>query len=430
MVYTGPQHVEWTETPFPRLVDSRDAIVQVDAATICGTDLHILHGDVPDVRPGRVLGHEAVGTVVEAGAASGRPVGERVLVSCISACGRCRSCRVGRFGLCTDGGGWLLGHHNDGTHAEFVLVPFADTSLHPLPRHVSDDAALMLSDIFPTAYEVGVLNGQVRPGDTVVIVGAEPFGLAAVVTARLFSPGHVISVDPSEFRRETARRFGADTAIAPAATPVATPVATPAVTPAADAVDGTAADPVRALVDRLTAGAGADVVMEAVGTPAAFEACVGLVRPGGRVANMGVHGAKCTLHLERLWDKGITITTGLVDTSSTPALLGMLASGQIDTTPFVTQHFELEDMAAAYQVFAAAGSFHTLKVALTRAVGAEGHAPHAVAAGHRPRDVTHRPAAGPAAASDRPDTPTCPALRHLHPMSPPGWAPSLSRRSS
>ena len=261
--------------------------MRVDATTICGTDLHILKGDVPEVTPGRVLGHEAVGTVVEAGPATGWPVGDRVLVSCISGCGRCRYCREGRYGQCLGGGGWILGHLVDGTQAEYVRVPFADTSLHAIPDGVTDEAALMLSDIIPTAYEVGVLNGQVRPGDTVVVVGGGPIGLAAIMTAQLFSPAHIVAVDLP--RTGWRRRSGS----APMSSS----------TPGATTCD--------AAVSALTAGLGADVVFEAVGIPETFEPCTPLVRPGGHVANIGVHGAAATLHLESLWIKNVTITTGL-----------------------------------------------------------------------------------------------------------------------
>ena len=340
LVYGGPGVRSWEEAPLPDLADDRDAVVRVDAVTICGTDLHILRGDVPDVTPGRILGHEAVGTVVESGSSAGWAVGARVLVSCISACGRCRFCREGHYGQCLGGGGWILGHLIDGTQAEFVRVPFADTSLYPIPDAVADEAALMLADITPTAYEVGVLNGGVGPADTVVVVGAGPIGLAAIMTAQLYSPGHILAVDPSPARRDAAKQFGADTAVDPAE--------------------------VDRVVGELTGGLGADVVMEAVGTPEAFETCTRLVRPGGRVANIGVHGAPATLHLETLWIKNVTITTGLVDTFSTPRLLSMVASGQLPTGRFVTHRFKLHDMTDAYEVFADPTTSHALKVVLTR----------------------------------------------------------------
>ncbi|MGI8460004.1 MAG: zinc-dependent alcohol dehydrogenase family protein [Propionibacteriaceae bacterium] len=342
LVFDRPQQIRWTDVPLPTLQDPRDAIVRVDAATICGTDLHILKGDVPEVESGRILGHEAVGTVLEIGAAvTGVSEGDRVLISCISGCGRCRYCRTGAYGQCIAGGGWVLGHLIDGTQAEYVRVPFADLSLHQVPDTVADTDALMLADIVPTGYEVGVLNGHVSPADTVAVVGAGPVGLAAVMTAKLFSPSHVVAIDLAPARLEAAKLFGADHALR------------------ADE------DPVAAVAE-LTDGLGADVVIEAVGVPDTFELCTRLVRAGGRVANVGVHGRPATLHLEDLWIKNITITTGLVDTYSTPTLLAMLGSGHLQTRHFLTHHFALTDMLEAYRVFGDVGASRALKVALVR----------------------------------------------------------------
>ncbi|MFF5454635.1 zinc-dependent alcohol dehydrogenase family protein [Streptomyces sp. NPDC012950] len=339
-VFQGPGGIAWQDVPDPGVEDPGDAIVRVDVVTICGTDLHILKGDVPEVTPGRVLGHEAVGTVVETGrdVRTVRP-GDRVLISCITACGRCRFCREGRYGQCRGGGGWILGHTVDGTQAEYVRVPFADLSVHLLPSAVDGFDAVLLADIFPTAYEVGVLNGLVRPADTVVVVGAGPIGLAAIATARLYSPGRIIAVDLAASRLEAARKLGADATVAADEGP-------------------------EQLVADLTDGLGADVVMEAVGVPEAFEACTRMVRPGGRVANIGVHGRPATLHLEDLWIKDVTITTGLVDTSSTPMLLHMLAAGRLPAEELVTHRFELAQMEEAYDVFGRAADTGALKVAL------------------------------------------------------------------
>ncbi|MDF2708842.1 MAG: alcohol dehydrogenase catalytic protein [Nonomuraea muscovyensis] len=342
LIYHGPGQRSWEETPDPRLAEATDAIVRVDAVTICGTDLHILKGDVPAVRPGTILGHEAVGTVTATGSSvtTVKP-GDRVLVSCISACGRCRYCRTGMFGQCLGGGGWILGHRVNGTQAEYVRVPFADTSTHLLPEGVSDEAALMLADILPTAYEVGVLNGRVRPGDTVAVVGAGPIGLAAITTAQLFTPSHIVAVDPAPARLEAAKRLGADVVV------------------------GAGDDPAAAIAE-LTGGLGADVTIEAVGIPETFELCTRLVRPGGHVANVGVHGRPAILHLEDLWIRNLTITTGLVDTYSTPALLDMIAAGRLDPTGFITHRFAMDDMAAAYETFADPKSTGALKVVLSR----------------------------------------------------------------
>ncbi|MFH8492820.1 zinc-dependent alcohol dehydrogenase family protein [Streptomyces coeruleorubidus] len=339
-VFHGPGRSAWEDVPDPGVKDPTDAIVRVDAVTICGTDLHILKGDVPEVPSGTVLGHEAVGEIVETGSdvRTVRP-GDRVLVSCITACGRCRFCRDGAYGQCRGGGGWILGHLIDGTQAEYVRVPHADLSVHPLPGALESKDAVLFADIFPTAYEVGVINGGVRPGDTVAVVGAGPIGLAAIRTARLYSPERIIAVDLADSRLDAARRFGAD-----------------AVVPVREEPEQLVAD--------LTDGLGADVAIEAVGVPESFEMCTRMVRPGGRVANVGVHGKPATLHLEDLWIKNVTITTGLVDTSSTPTLLRMAASGRVPTSELVTHTFALDQMEEAYEVFAHAADTGALKVVL------------------------------------------------------------------
>lgn len=343
LVYQGPGEKSWQDVPDPRIVDDTDAIVGVDAFTICGTDLHILGGDVPEVTSGRILGHEAVGTVEAVGrAVTELQPGDRVLVSCISSCGRCRFCREGRYGQCLGGGGWVLGHMIDGTQAQYVRVPFADTSTYKLPSGLTDEAVLMLADILPTSYEVGVLAGRVRPGDTVVIVGAGPIGLAAITTAKLFSPSHIVAIDVAGARLDAAKQVGADVLINP------------------DRDDPL--EQVRAVSE----GLGADVAIEAVGVPATFEMCTRLVRAGGHVANVGVHGKPATLHLEDLWIRDVTITTGLVDTTSTPTLLRLLKNGQLDTTPFVTHHFGFDQILDGYDVFSRPDETRALKVVMTR----------------------------------------------------------------
>jgi alcohol dehydrogenase len=343
LVYHGPGQKAWEEAPKPTLVDDTDAIIRIDATTICGTDLHILKGDVPAVVDGRILGHEAVGTVEEIGSGvKTMKVGDRVLVSCITSCGSCRFCREGRYGQCIGGGGWILGHLIDGTQAEFVRVPFADNSTHPVPPNVSDEQVLMLADILPTGFEVGVRNGAVQPGDVVAVVGAGPIGLAAILGARLFSPSHIVAIDLADSRLEAAKRFGADIV-----------------------VNNGRQDP-DAIIAELTGGLGADVTIEAVGVPATFELAVRLARPGGHVANIGVHGEPATLHLEELWSRDVTITTGLVDTSTTPTLLRLVKSEQLDAAKFVTHNFELDEFETAYDVFSRAADTGALKVVLTR----------------------------------------------------------------
>ena len=343
LVYEGPGAKVWKDVSDPVIRDDTDAIVRVDATTICGTDLHIMKGDVPEVATGRILGHEAVGTVTDIGTGVKTvAVGDRVLVSCITSCGRCRFCREGRYGQCLGGGGWILGHLIDGTQAEAVRVPFADTSTYPVPEGTSDEEILMLADILPTSYEVGVLNGRVQPGDTVAIVGAGPIGLAAILGAKLYSPSHIVVIDLADARLDAAKRFGADVTVNNGVQ---------------DVVD---------VVRDLTEGLGADVAIEAVGVPASFELCTELVRPGGHVANIGVHGQPATLHLESLWSRDVTVTTGLVDANSTPTLLRLVAARQIEPSQFVSHHFDLAAMLDAYDVFSRASETGALKVLLSR----------------------------------------------------------------
>jgi alcohol dehydrogenase len=341
LVYNGPGLRSWEEKPDLTIQDPTDIVVRIDSATICGTDLHILKGDVPEVEPGTVLGHEAVGTVVEIGdAVTTLEPGDRVLVSCITSCGRCPSCKKGRYGLCTGGGGWIFGHLIDGLQAEYARVPFADTSVYKVPDELSDEQVLFLADILPTAYEVGVLNGELGPGDTIAIVGAGPIGLATILTAKLYTPGRIIAIDLADLRLEKAREFGADETI------------------------NSGQEDACARVLELTGGLGADVAVEAAGVPETFELCTEIVRPGGHVANVGVHGHPATLHLETLWIRGLTITTGLVDTFTTPRLLKLIAEGRLDATPFATHRFPLDETMAAYDTFAAAAETDALKVVL------------------------------------------------------------------
>ncbi len=343
LVYHGPGEKAWEEVPDPVIRDTTDAIVRIESTTICGTDLHILKGDTPEVEAGRILGHEAVGTVeaVGAGVTSIRP-GDRVLVSCISACARCEYCREGHQGQCTGGGGWIFGYMIDGTQAEYVRVPFADTSTYRVPEGVADEEILMLADILPTGYEVGVLNGRVAPGQTVAVVGAGPVGLAAITGARLYTPSHVIAIDLADTRLTAAAEFGADLTV------------------------NNGRDDAKAFVQSVTGGRGADVAIEAVGVPETFELCTSLVRPGGKVANIGVHGKPATLHLESLWIRDITVTTGLVDATSTATLLRLVESHQINAARFVTHKFALSDILTAYDVFGRAADTGAIKVMMTR----------------------------------------------------------------
>jgi alcohol dehydrogenase len=341
LVYHGPGQRSWDSVDDPSIIEPTDAIVRIDTTTICGTDLHILKGDVPETTPGTILGHEAVGTVEEVGAGvtTVRP-GDHVLMSCVSACGRCRYCKEGRYGQCLGGGGWIFGHLINGLQAEYARVPFADNSVYQVPAHLSDEQVLFLADILPTAYEVGVLNGTVSPGDVVAIVGAGPIGLAAILTARLHTPGTIVAIDLADSRLESARRFGADLTI------------------------NNGREDAVAKIMELTDGLGADSAFEAVGVPQTFELAADLIRPGGRVANIGVHGKPASLHLEKLWIRDVTITTGLVDTFSIAQLMRLIASGRLDPSLFATHRFALEDTMAAYDTFSDAANSGALKVVL------------------------------------------------------------------
>ena len=342
LVYGGPGERTWESVPDPTIEQPTDAVVRIDTTTICGTDLHILKGDVPEVRPGTILGHEAVGTVVEVGdAVTTVAPGDRVLVSCITSCGRCRFCRERRYGLCTGWGGWIFGHLIDGVQAELARVPFADTSVYRVPDELTDEQVLFLADILPTAYECGVLNARIEPGDTVAIVGAGPIGLATIMTAQLYTPGRIVAIDLAASRLEKALEFGADVVI-----------------------DNGTEDPV-ARVMEVTGGLGADAAIEAVGVPETFELCTELIRLGGRVANVGVHGHPATLHLERLWIRDVLLTTGLVDTYTTPTLLRLIADGRLDPTAFATHRFELGEAEQAYDTFADAAATNALTVVLS-----------------------------------------------------------------
>ena len=338
LVYQGPGKKALEERPAPELQAPTDAIVRITRTTICGTDLHILKGDVPSCQPGRILGHEGVGIIEKAGSAvTAFKPGDRVLISCISACGKCAFCRKSMYSHCTTGG-WILGNSIDGTQAELVRIPHADSSLYPIPDGVDEEALVMLSDILPTGFECGVLNGKVQPGSTVAIVGAGPIGLAALLTSQFYSPAEVIMVDLDSNRLEVARSFGATACI--------------------NSTDGHAKEAVM----RLTQDRGVDTVIEAVGIPATFELCQQIVAPGGTIANIGVHGTKVTLHLEQLWDRNITITTRLVDTVSTPMLLNVLRARKIDPKRLITHRFDLDGILEAYETFGHAADTRALKV--------------------------------------------------------------------
>jgi alcohol dehydrogenase len=341
LVYHGSGKKQFEEAPKPSLRDTTDAIVRITRTTICGTDLHILKGDMPEVAEGRILGHEGIGIIDEVGTGVSRyKKGDRVLISCVTTCAKCEHCRRGMPSHC-EFGGWILGYMIDGTQAEFVRIPFADTSLYPIGEGADEDAMVMLSDILPTAYECGVLNGTVKPGDAVAIIGAGPVGLSALLTTQFFAPASIIVIDLDDNRLEVAKQFGASTVI--------------------NSTDGKAAEKVMAL----TSGKGVDVAIEAVGSAATFGICQEIIGAGAHLANIGVHGKSAILHLEKLWSKNVTITTRLIDAVTTPLLLKMVAAGKLDPKKLVTHHFTLGDIDKAYDTFGNAGRERALKVILT-----------------------------------------------------------------
>lgn len=340
LVYHGPGQKSWEEKPKPGIQQSPDAIVRITKTTICGTDLHIMKGDVATVTPGRILGHEGVGIIEETGSAvTTFKKGDHVLISCITSCGKCEYCKKGMYSHC-EKGGWILGNSIDGTQAEFVRIPFADNSLYPIPAGSDEEALVMLSDILPTGFECGVLNGKVQPGTTIAIVGAGPVGLAALLTAQFYSPARIILIDLDDNRLEVAKNFGAT-----------------------DTFNSSKGNVVEKIMT-LTGGKGVDTAIEAVGIPATFLLCQSIIGPGGVIANVGVHGKSVELHLEDLWSKNITITTRLVDTVTTPMLFKTVQSHKLDAKKLITHRFKLTQILEAYDIFGNAGKEKALKVIL------------------------------------------------------------------
>jgi len=341
LIYQGPGQKCWAEHSRPVIQHPADVIVKIEKTTICGTDLHILKGDVPEVTAGRILGHEGVGIIEETGSqVANFKKGDHVLISCITSCGSCDYCKKGMYSHC-ENGGWILGHRIDGTQAEYTRIPYADNSLYKIPEGMDEDALVMLSDILPTGFECGVLDGKIQPGDTVAIVGAGPIGLAGLLTAQFYSPAEIILIDLDDNRLEVARKFGAT-----------------------ETINSGRENAVEKVL-HWTDGKGADTVIEAVGIPATFEICQSLVCPGGHIANIGVHGKSVDLHLETLWSKNITITTRLVDTVTTKMLLKIVRSGKLQPAQLITHRFPLNEILKAYDTFQHADREKALKVLLT-----------------------------------------------------------------
>jgi alcohol dehydrogenase len=345
LVYHAPGNRSYEEKPMPTIKESTDAIVRITKTTICGTDLHIMKGDVPAVTDGRILGHEGVGIIEQIGGnVSNFHIGDHVLISCISSCGRCGNCKKGMYSHCENGGGWILGNLIDGTQAEYVRIPFADNSLYPIPAGADEEALVMLSDILPTGFECGVLNGQIKPGDTVAVIGAGPIGLAILLTAQFYSPSEIIMVDNDDNRLEVAKKLGATQVIHNDL--------------------GNAAEKIMALTDNR----GVDVAVEAIGIPSSFDICQAIVTAGGHIANVGVHGKPVQLNLDKLWSQNITLTTRLVDAVTTPMLLKTVVSGKLQPNQLITHHFTLDEVMQAYDTFGDAMKEEALKVIITNGI--------------------------------------------------------------
>lgn len=337
LVYGGSGKIELKEIPVPVITKPTDALVKILKTTICGTDVGILKGKTPSVQPGTTLGHEGVGVIEEAGiGVRNFKKGDHVIISCITSDGTCEYCKKGLYAHCEDGG-WILGNTINGTQAEFVRIPHADNSLHHIPAGSDEEALVMLSDILPTGHEIGVLNGQVKPGDTIAIVGAGPVGMSVLLTALFYSPAKIYMIDLDENRLNLAKKLGAT-----------------------DAINSGTEDVVKKILSETKDGV--DVSIEAVGVPATFDVCQNIVRPGGHIAVVGVHGHSVNLQLQNLWIQNITLTTGLVSTNTTPMLLKTVSSGKIAPGELITHHFKLDDILQAYEVFGNASKEKAMKV--------------------------------------------------------------------
>lgn len=338
--YVEPGKAQFVDVAKPIIRKPTDAIVRMVKTTICGTDLHIIKGDVPAVKSGTILGHEGIGIVEEVGdSVTNFKKGDKVLISCVCACGKCYYCKKGIYAHCEDEGGWIFGHLIDGMQAEYLRVPHADNTLYHTPKDLSDEALVMLSDILPTAYEIGVIKGKVEPGCTVAIIGSGPIGLASLLTAQFYSPSKIIMVDLDENRLDRAMSFGATHKI--------------------NAVD---AEKAIQEIFSLTDGRGVDVAIEAVGIPESFDLCQKIIAIDGTIANAGVHGKPVSFDLDRLWIRNINVTTGLVSTNTTPQLLKALESHKIEPEKLVTHYYKLSEIEQAYQVFSQAAEHQAIKV--------------------------------------------------------------------
>ncbi|MDO5685886.1 MAG: zinc-dependent alcohol dehydrogenase family protein [Neisseria sp.] len=349
MTYYGASDIRFEERPMPTIIDPTDAVIRVTKTTICGTDLGIWKGKNPEIEAtakektgqwnGRILGHEGVGVVEEVGSAvKNFKKGDKVIISCVSRCGTCENCQKQLYAHCQNDGGWIMGYMIDGTHAEYVRTPFADTSLYKLPENLDTDVAVLLSDILPTGHEIGVQYGDVKLGDTIAIVGSGPIGMSCLLTAQFYSPANIIMIDLDDNRLAMAKELGATHII------------------------NSGKEDAVAKVMELTNGRGVDCAMEAVGVSATFDICQRIVKEGGNVANVGVHGHSVNFEIERLWIKNITLTTGLVNANTTGTLMKSCECGKLPMARLVTHRFKFSEMEKAYDVFKNAAQEKAMKV--------------------------------------------------------------------
>lgn len=349
MVYYGANDIRFEDRPVPTILHPSDAIIKLEKVTICGTDLGIWKGKNPEIEQeatrkegsfkGRILGHEGIGIVEEVGSAvQNFKKGDRVIISCVSRCGTCENCQKQLYAHCRNEGGWIMGYMIDGTHAEYVRTPFADTSLYHLPDGLNQDVAVFLSDILPTSHEIGVQYGDVKPGDNVAIVGAGPIGMSCLLTAQFYSPANIIMVDMDDNRLEFAKTVGAT-----------------------HIINSAKEDAIQKILE-ITDGRGVDCAIEAVGVEPTWNICQHVVKEGGHIANVGVHGKPVSFELNKLWIKNLTITTGLVNANTTGMLLKTCCSGKLPLEKLATHHFKFSDFEKAYDVFKRASDEKALKV--------------------------------------------------------------------
>lgn len=326
-VYHGPEKMSLDQVPKPTIIKPTDAIVKVTTSTICGTDKHIRHGGMPEVEPGRIIGHEFCGIVEEVGSSVNKfKKGDKVAVSCVTQCMDCYYCRRGMYSQCTTGS-WIYGYMIDGCQADYVRVPYADSGMYIIPDSLTDEDVLFVGDILSTGY-FGAENGNIQPGDTVAVFGSGPVGMCAMATARLWGPARIVAVDIDDSRLEFAKKNGwADYGLNPQKV-----------------------DVVQALKD-MTGGRGADVTIEANGFEPTFKGAIDGVRAGGTVSLIGVFEKPQVVEMNKLWIKNIAIKMGLVNANRISELIDLIKEGKLNMKPLITHTLPLSQVAEGYDIF-------------------------------------------------------------------------------